>query len=78
MDRLFNKVDKFNNRKYIDRENHERRENRMNTRAAARWDNNYTFFYGGLTEEEQKYRDYFETDLEKYPEDEKVEELLDE
>lgn len=26
MDRLFRKVDKFNNRKYLDPENHERRE----------------------------------------------------
>lgn len=29
LDRLFRKVDKFNNRKYIDLENHERREKRM-------------------------------------------------
>ncbi len=78
MDRLFRKVDKFNNRKYIDRENHERREKRMLDRAGERWQSNYTFFYGGLTEEEQKYRDYFETDLEAYPEDEEIESKLDE
>jgi len=78
LDRLFRKVDKFNNRKYIDRENHERREKRMLDRSNERWQSNYTFFYGGLTEEEQKYRDYFETDLENYPEDEEIESKLDE
>lgn len=78
LDRLFRKVDKFNNRKYIDRENHERREKRMLDRNNERWQSNYTFFYGGLTEEEQKYRDYFETDLENYPEDEEIESKLDE
>jgi hypothetical protein len=78
MDRLFRKVDKFNNRKYIDRENHERREKRMLDRAGERWQSNYTLFYGGLTEEEQKYRDYFETDIEAYPEDEEIESKLDE
>jgi len=78
LDRLFRKVDKFNNRKYIDRENHERREKRMLDRSNERWQSNYTFFYGGLTEEEQKYRDYFETDIENYPEDEEIESKLDE
>lgn len=68
MDRLFNRVDKFNARKFTDLENHERREKRMRERAAERWDKNYTFFVGELTEEEQKYNDYFETDLEKNPE----------
>jgi len=24
-----------------------------------RWIENYTYFFGGLTEEEQQYRDYF-------------------
>ena len=78
LDRLFRKVDKFNNRQYIDRANHERREKRMTERAAERWETNYTYFYGDLTEEEQKYRDYFETDLEKDPEDEAIEEKFDE
>lgn len=68
MDRLFNRVDKFNARKYMDLENHERREKRMKERAQDRWSTNYTFFLGGLSEEEIKYRDYFETDLEKMPE----------
>ena len=39
---------------------------------------NYTYFTGSLTEEEQMYRDYFETDLEEDPEDEKLEDLQDE
>jgi hypothetical protein len=52
----------------MDTENHERREKRMKERATDRWANNYTFFVGGLTEEEAKYQDYFETDLEKNPE----------
>jgi len=66
-------VDKFHSRKYIDRENHDRREKRMHDRAAKRWEGNFTLFYGGMTEEEQKYRDYFETDLEKNPDDEEME-----
>jgi hypothetical protein len=52
----------------MDLENHERREKRMKERAQDRWSTNYTFFLGGLSEEEIKYRDYFETDLEKMPE----------
>lgn len=43
-----------------------------------RWTENYTYFFGGLSEEEQQYRDYFETDLEVDPEDSKVEEMMDE
>lgn len=78
IDRLLNKVDKFNARRFIDPANHERREARMEERGKTRWDNNYTFYYGSLTEEEQKYKDYFETDVEKFPEDEKLEERHDE
>lgn len=78
LDRLFRRVDKFNHRKYIDRENHERRERRMEDRAHDRTQNNFTFYYGGLTEEEQKYRDYYETDLENEPEDEELEAKFDE
>lgn len=76
-DRLFNKVEKFDARKFVDPENHERREARMLERKRERWVENYTYFFGGLTEEEQMYRDYFETDLEQDPEDEMVSELLD-
>lgn len=52
MDRLFNRVDKFNARKYVDPENHERREKRMLERASDRWGPNLTLFTGGLSEEE--------------------------
>lgn len=51
-DRIFNKVEKFNARKFIDPDNHERREQRMLERKRQRWSENYTYFFGGLTEEE--------------------------
>lgn len=38
---------------------------------------NYTYFFGGLTEEEAQYRDYFETDIENDIEDENLEEQMD-
>jgi len=38
LDRLFKKVARFNNRKYIDKENHDRREKRMRERIKNRWD----------------------------------------
>lgn len=50
----------------------------MLEKKRQRWTENYTFFFGGLTEEEQQYRDYFETDLEQDPEDDFVDEFLDE
>ena len=78
LDRWFAKIEKFNHRKLNDYENHERRENRMLQRKRERWAHNYTFFSGSLTEEEQMYRDYFESDIEEDPEDEKMEELNDE
>lgn len=68
---------KFDSRKYVDPENHERRERRMQEREKQRWDGAYTLYSGSLTEEEQKYRDYFETDLDNFKEDERVEEHLD-
>ncbi len=77
MDRLFRRVEKFNLRKYIDRENHERRENRMLERSSKRWEGNYTIFTGELTEEEQRYRDYYETELETYPDNEAIESKMD-
>lgn len=76
-DRIFNKVEKFDGRKFSDPENHERRESRMNDRKKTRWVDNYTYFFGGLTEEEQQYRDYFQTDLENDPEDDFVEGEID-
>jgi len=76
-DRIFNKVEKFDGRKFSDPENHERRESRMNDRKKTRWVDNYTYFFGGLTAEEQQYRDYFQTDLENDPEDDFVEGEID-
>lgn len=73
LDRLFRKLVKFHSRKYIDPVNHPRREKRMLDKSNARWDNAYTIFTNDLTEEEQKYRDYFETDLQNYKEDEVME-----
>ena len=52
-DRIFNRVEKFDARKFNDPENHERREKRMLERKRKRQVENYTFFFGGLTEEEQ-------------------------
>jgi hypothetical protein len=52
-DRIFTKVEKFHGRKFMDSENHERREKRMLERKRERWTENYTYFFGGLTEEEQ-------------------------
>ncbi len=77
-DRIFNKVEKFDSRKFVDPDNHERREKRMLERKRQRWTENYTYFFGGLTEEEQMYRDYYQTDLERDPEDDHAEEQLDE
>lgn len=52
LDRLLRKTAKYDNRAFIDRPNHERREKRMNARIAERWDANYAFYTGTLTEEE--------------------------
>ena len=52
-DRIFNRVEKYQARKFMDPENHERREQRMLDRKRHRWTENYTYFLGGLTEEEQ-------------------------
>jgi hypothetical protein len=58
-DRLFNRVEKFEARKLSDPDNFERREKRMQDRKRVRQIENYTYFFGGLTEEEQMYNDYF-------------------
>lgn len=50
----------------------------MLEKKRQRWTENYTYFFGGLTEEEQQYRDYFETDIDNDPEDDYVEKFLDE
>lgn len=51
-DRTFNKVEKFVARKFSEPEHHERREKRMLERKKQRWVENYTYFFGGLTEDE--------------------------
>jgi len=61
-----------------DPDNHERREKRMLTKKSERWNKNFTYFFGNLTEEEQQYRDYFETELELDPEDDYIDEKFDE
>ena len=48
----------------------------MLAQKAERWTENYTYFFGGLTEEEQMYRDYFATDLENDPEDDFIEDFM--
>lgn len=77
-DRIFNKVEKFDARAMTDPINHERRERRLLDKKRERWVTNYTFFFGNLTEEEQQYRDYFETEIEDDPEDDWIDEKLDE
>lgn len=77
-DRIFNKVEKFDARAMTDPVNHERRERRMIERRNKRWNQHYTFFFGELTEEEQQYRDYFESELELDPEDEYIASKFDE
>jgi hypothetical protein len=47
----------------------------MLERSGKRWDGAYTLFSNDLTEEEQRYRDYFETDQQNYREDERLEEV---
>jgi hypothetical protein len=73
-DRIFNRQEKFLGRQYFDSENHDRREKRMLERKAIRDRDNYTYYFGGLTEEEQIFRDYYESDLENdvYPDSEKI------
>jgi hypothetical protein len=63
-DRMFNRYEKFVGRALFDPENHSRREQRMQERIAARNNENYTYYFNGLTEFEQNYRDYYETDVE--------------
>lgn len=76
-DRLFNKVEKFEARRFSDPDNYERREKRMLDRKRERTIENYTYFFGSLTEEEQQYRDYYETDIEQDPESEVLEDFID-
>jgi hypothetical protein len=50
LDRSFRQVLKFETRKYVDPENHARREARMLEKSKQRWDGAYTIFSGTLTE----------------------------
>jgi hypothetical protein len=49
----------------------------MIARRNERLVENYTYYFGGLTEQEVQYQDYFETDLEDDPEDEAMEDHQD-
>ena len=68
-DRIYNRYEKFAGRRQFDPANHERREKRMLQRQKERLDENYTFYSKELTEEEQMFRDYYESDLEEYRDD---------
>lgn len=50
MDRSFRHIVKYQSRKYVDPENHDRREARMLERSKLRWDGAYTVFTGNLSE----------------------------
>lgn len=76
-DRIFNKVEKFDARAMTDPLNHERREKRMLEGKRERWNKNFTYFFGDLTEEEQQYRDYFKSELELDPEDDYIDSKFD-
>jgi len=77
-DRVFNRHEKLAGRSLIDPENHERRERRMNERKEARQKDNYTYFFGNLTEQEQQYRDYYESDVEETKDYELLNQIKDE
>ena len=79
-DREFNRYEKFAGRALFDAENHDRRERRMLEKKSKREEENYTFYFNGLNEEEQMYRDYYASDLEEdmYPESTVAMELNDE
>jgi hypothetical protein len=79
-DREFNRYEKFAGRALFDAENHGRRERRMLEKKSKREEENYTFYFNGLTQEEQMYRDYYESDLEEdmYPESTIATDLNDE
>jgi len=66
-DRIWNKVEKFDARHMSDPDNHERRQARLEERKKER-NNHFIVYTGGLSEHEQNYRDYYESDLEEDPE----------
>jgi len=63
LERIFKRVTRFHSRQFLDVANHDRRE-KMKERSDKRVRDSYTVYIGQTTEEELKYRDYFETDLE--------------
>jgi hypothetical protein len=69
-DRAYNRYEKFVGRAYFDPENHERREKRMLERKAIREKDNYTYYFGEHNEQDQMFRDYYESDLEEFPDSE--------
>lgn len=77
-DRMYTNLRRFHARQFLDPLNHERREARMLKRAKRRQVDSYTVFFGGLSEQEQNIRDYFETDLKDQPHDEAALEAVDE
>lgn len=68
-DRIYNRYEKFEGRKMFDPANHDRREKRMLQRKKERLEESYTIYLIDLTEEEQMFRDYYESDLEEYRDD---------
>ncbi|CAG9322918.1 unnamed protein product [Blepharisma stoltei] len=67
LDRIFQKVSQFEKRSILEPIDHERREKRMLERAAERTGKNYVF-YLHTNELEQRFNDYYQTDLD--PEEE--------
>lgn len=76
-DRIYNRFEKFEGRALFDSAKHESREKRMLERKNQRTKENYPFYFNGLTEKEQMYRDYYESDLEEFPDDNMYNENLD-
>jgi hypothetical protein len=62
LDQHFKNVQRFNIRYFLDPDNHERREKRMNERSTQRTQRIDTLYLNGVTESELRYRDYFESD----------------
>lgn len=63
LDRATMRHRKFQARQFLDLDNHDRRERRMLQRSKARVEDSYTAYFGGMSELELQYADYFETDL---------------
>lgn len=77
-DRAFKKSWKFSVRQFLDIENHERREARMLEKSKERTVDSYTTYFGGMSEDELMYNDYFETEVEETGENEAISRKIDE